>query len=289
MLLCQNGGGHEINHLLSVHHRFKGSADGDLRLSVTHVAADQAVHDFLALHVLLGSRDGKHLILRLLKGKHFLKLPLPDRVRPVTVARSILSGGVKLHQIPGDLLHRRAHLGLGLGPLLRPQLIQLRFRAAVRRSVFLDHVKPCRKHIEDAAVPVGNLHVVLHHMLHFHLLNALINPETVTLMHHIVPDLQIIKVVNLLPFIYLFLSLLLFLRTKNIALRNDHKLQKRIFKPLPNPSVSRHHFPRLQLAHGILRVESVQLLIPQVLRQPFGAGSRAGKQQYAVALFLIIF
>ena len=126
-------------------------------------------------------------------------------------------------------------------------------------------------------------------MFYFHLFNALINPQAVALMHHIVSHFQIIKIVDLLAFIYFFLSLFLLLCAKNIALCNHHKLQKRIFKTLSDSPVSRHHFPRLHLTHGIFRIKGVQLLIPQILRQTFGACSRPGKQQNAVPFFLIIF
>ena len=92
MLLGQNRGWHQIHHLLFVLHRLKRGAQGDLRLSVAHVAADQAVHNLPALHVALGGIDGVQLVLRLLLREHLLEFLLPYRIRPVRKALGVLSG-----------------------------------------------------------------------------------------------------------------------------------------------------------------------------------------------------
>ena len=67
-------------------------ADRDLGLAVAHVAADQAVHRLVGLHVGLDVRDGGELVGRLLERERRLHLQLPRRVRrrtrsPLTVAR----------------------------------------------------------------------------------------------------------------------------------------------------------------------------------------------------------
>ena len=123
MLLRQNGRGHQIDHLLVLLHRLEGRPDGDLRLAVPHIAADQTIHDPAALHILLGGHDRADLILRLLEGEHLFKFPLPDRILAVLEALALLSCRIQLHQILRDLVHRTAHLRLGLVPLLGAQLI----------------------------------------------------------------------------------------------------------------------------------------------------------------------
>ena len=122
-LLGEDGGRYQIDNLFALHHRLEGRADGDFCLAVSHVAADQAVHDLVALHVPLGIFDGGQLIFRLFVREEFLKLRLPDRIRTVGVAFPRLPLGVKFHQVFCGDLHLRANPRLGLLPLISSQLI----------------------------------------------------------------------------------------------------------------------------------------------------------------------
>ena len=94
MLLGQNGGGYQIHHLFSLLYRLERRPQGNLRLAVAHVTADQPVHDFPALHVGLGVHNGGQLGLCLLKGKHFFKFPLPHRILFKRITRALLSYGI---------------------------------------------------------------------------------------------------------------------------------------------------------------------------------------------------
>ena len=116
VLLGQDGGGNQVDHLLSLLDRLEGRPESDLGLSVAHVAADQPVHDLPALHVLFCVLDGGKLVVGLLIGEHLFKFLLPDRVLPVNEALGVLAGGVKLHQLLCDLPHGRAYPGLCLSP-----------------------------------------------------------------------------------------------------------------------------------------------------------------------------
>ena len=58
VLLCQNGCGDKIHYLFALLHGFESCPDGDLCLAVSHVAADQAVHDLPALHIVFCSING---------------------------------------------------------------------------------------------------------------------------------------------------------------------------------------------------------------------------------------
>ncbi len=86
MLLCQNGGRNQVDHLFALLYCLKRCTDRNLRLAVSDITADQAVHDLLALHVLLCRLDRRKLIVRLLKRKHLLKFLLPDRILSVRIA-----------------------------------------------------------------------------------------------------------------------------------------------------------------------------------------------------------
>ena len=123
MLLGQNGGRHQVHHLLALLHRLKGRPKRNLRLAVAHVTTDQAVHDTAALHVALGIFNGSQLVLRLIVGEQLLKLLLPHRILAVLVAAKLPARRVKLHQILRNLLNRRLDLRLRAVPLLAAQLI----------------------------------------------------------------------------------------------------------------------------------------------------------------------
>ena len=96
VLLRQNRRRHQKNNLLAVLHRLKCRADCNLGFAIANVPADQAIHDFVALHV-----------------------PLLRK----SVAFPVLARRIQLHQILCDLIHCRPDTGLGLVPLLRSELV----------------------------------------------------------------------------------------------------------------------------------------------------------------------
>ena len=62
MLVGEYGGGYEHGNLFAVGGGLKGSADGNLCLAEAYVAADEAVHRALALHVTLHVVGGFQLV-----------------------------------------------------------------------------------------------------------------------------------------------------------------------------------------------------------------------------------
>ena len=99
MLLRKNRCRDKINHLFSLLYCLKRRTDGNFRLPVANIPTNQAVHDLRALHVLFRRINGKQLILRLLKGKHLFKFPLPDRILSARITVFLLTRRIKLHQI----------------------------------------------------------------------------------------------------------------------------------------------------------------------------------------------
>ena len=276
VLLGQNGGGHQESHLLSVLYRFKSRPDGDLRLAVAHVPADQAVHDFVAFHVLLGSGDGGKLILRFLEGEHFLKFLLPDRILTEGKALLLLPYRIQLHQILCHLVHGASHPRLGTGPFLGAQLVQPGRLGSVRGGIFLDHIQAGGEHVQISAVPVGNLDIVLDGAVHLHLFNALIDSEPVGFMHHIVAHLQFGEILDLLAFKLPAAFLLFLLRPENVALRDDHEFQQGIFKAPAHMAVKQFHLSRLYLSVSILAVKACKAFRLQILRKPLRPGPGGG-------------
>ena len=272
MLLCQNRRRHQIYHLFAFLHCFKCRTNGNFRLAIAHVTANQTIHDLRAFHIRLGVRNSRQLILGLLKWEHLFKFSLPYGIFAELIPFRLLTNSIQFHQILCHLIDCTAHLGLGAFPLLCAQLVQFRF-LGIGRGIFLDHIKPCCQNVQIAAITVFYFHVILYDLIHLHFLNTAIDAQSVSLMHHIITHLQVVKVIYLLSLIKLFLLFFLLFRTENICLGQHDKFQPGILKALSHMAIIGKDFPCLYLAHGILRVYRRQLLIPQILRQTLGSCS----------------
>ena len=123
MLLSKDCGRNQVYYLLSFLDRLKSNAKCHLCFTISHISADQPIHDFSAFHVLFCRFNGQELILRLLKRKHFLKLFLPYGIRSVLETGLILTGRIQFHQFFGDILYRTAHFGFCFFPFQTIQFI----------------------------------------------------------------------------------------------------------------------------------------------------------------------
>ena len=188
MLLCQNRCRHQIYHLFSVLDRLKCSPNGNFRLSVSDVSADQAVHDLFALHVLLGIGDLLQLVIGLLKREHFFKFLLPDRIRFILISILLLPCRIQLHQIPGNLSDCPAHLILCFRPLVTSQLVQL-WLFCICSCILLDQIQLRCKNIQAASSRIRNFHIIFGDLIYFNLFNSLIDTQTMIFMYHIISNL----------------------------------------------------------------------------------------------------
>lgn len=126
MLLCEDCRRHEYRHLLAVHRRLVGRSDGDLGLAEADVAAEQAVHGLLLLHVRLDLRDGAQLVFRLLIRESILELMLARVVWREGMAFGVLALRVDLDELLRDVLDRLLGACLGLDPLRATHAVQAR-------------------------------------------------------------------------------------------------------------------------------------------------------------------
>ena len=253
MLLRQDRRRHQIDHLFSFLHRLKGRPQGNLRLSVAHVSADQPVHDLPALHILFRILDGRQLVLRFLIGKHLLKFLLPDRIRAVLKALRVLSGRVKLHQLLSDLPYRRPHLCLGPVPFRSAQLVELR-RLRVRTGVFLDPVQAGRRKIKVPAVGIFYFDIVLDDMVLLDFFDSPVNSQAMAFMNHIIPDGKFGKAADLFPLVMVPLPLFLLLfRSEHVAFGDHNEFDHRILEAFMELSVGHQDLSRLHRAGRILR------------------------------------
>jgi hypothetical protein len=117
--------------------RLERSAQRDLGLAVAHVAADQAVHGALLLHVGLDPLDRLALVGRLLPGELRLELAQPLGVLRVAEARAPLALRVEVDELAGQLLGGAPGAGLQRLPRLAAELGQRRM-AAARADVAAD-------------------------------------------------------------------------------------------------------------------------------------------------------
>ena len=118
VLRDEHGGGGQHRDLLAVLDSLEGRPDGDLRLAVAGVAADEAVHHTRRLHVPLDVLDGGALVGRVLVYERRLHLALPAGVRGEGVAGTGPPRGVEVQQLGGHLVDR----GFGLPPEPPPAL-----------------------------------------------------------------------------------------------------------------------------------------------------------------------
>ena len=118
VLLGEDRRRHEHQHLLAGVRRLERGAQRDLGLAVADVAADQAIHRALGLHVDLHELDRLALVGGLLVGEGGLELAQPVGVRREGEAGTAATLGIEVEQLAGELLGRAASAVLHRLPAL---------------------------------------------------------------------------------------------------------------------------------------------------------------------------
>ena len=124
VLLDEQRGGHQQDHLLAVLDRLERGAHGDLGLAVADVAADQPVHRHRALHVALDLLHRGELVGSLDERKGVLELGLPRCVRPECVTLRGLACGIQLDELARDLADGPSRAALAGAPVGPTQLVE---------------------------------------------------------------------------------------------------------------------------------------------------------------------
>ena len=130
VLLGEDRGRHEHQHLLAGVGGLEGGAQRDLRLAVADVAADQPVHRALGLHVPLDLLDRLALVARLRVGEGGLEVAQPVRVGREREAAAVAALGVEVEQLAGELLGGAAGARLHRVPARPAELGERRVLAA---------------------------------------------------------------------------------------------------------------------------------------------------------------
>ena len=137
VLLGEDRRRHQHEHLLAVVGRLERGPQRHLRLAVADVAADQAVHRAVGLHVGLDQLDRLALVGRLLVGEGGLELAQPVRVGLERVAAPAAALGVEVEQLAGQLLRGPPGARLDRVPARAAELGERRV-GAVRADVARD-------------------------------------------------------------------------------------------------------------------------------------------------------
>ena len=129
VLLGEDRGGDQHQHLLAVGGGLEGGSQRHLGLAVADVAAHQPVHRAVGLHVALHQLDRLALVGCLGEREALLEFPLPVAVGPEGVAAAHAPLGVQLEQLPGQLLGGPAGACLERVPAAPAELAQRRMGA----------------------------------------------------------------------------------------------------------------------------------------------------------------
>ena len=141
------------------------------------------------------------------------------------------------------------------------------------------------QHIEVRSARILDFHVITRYAVHLNFFDTAVNTKTVALVHDIVTDRKIRKILDFLTGILRFLPVFLLLFSKNIRLCDQHKFLHRIFEAPAGGAVDQHDLARLQHALLVLTVKCRKLLILQVLCQMLRPRPRRTRQYNTVTRF----
>ncbi len=189
MLLGQNRGRNQYDHLFPILHRFKSTADGNLRLAVSHIAADQTVHDLITFHILFHGFNGSKLIHGLLIRKNLFKFFLPYiiLIKPETFLT--LPGRIKGHQVPGNVLYRCPDFGFCAAPLLGSQFVYLWYFNGIGTCIFLNQIQSGSQNIEITVIRILDFNIVFRNFIDFYFFDSPVYSKSVVFMYYIVADI----------------------------------------------------------------------------------------------------
>ena len=195
MLLGQDRRRHQDRHLPAVVDRLERGADGQLRLAIADVAADESIHRPRPVHVSFDLGHGGELIGRLFIGECRLELRLPFAVRRKGNARPGFTQGLQLDHLAGQVEDRcfdSCLLPLPAGAA-EPGQLRIGFRAA---DVLLHQVDLGCGHINAHAALELQDQVFLAVSFPVEELHATIAGDAVTDMNHQVSLAQVEEAVN---------------------------------------------------------------------------------------------
>ena len=147
MLERENSGGSEHGHLLAVAERFESGAHGDFGLAESDIAAEQAIHRLLALHIRLDLRDGGQLVFgrRVFEGVFEFALPVAVWRERETLRHPAL--GVELQKLIRHVAHFRFDARFRFFPGDAAEAVERRLGFACA-AILLDQIQARERHVQ---------------------------------------------------------------------------------------------------------------------------------------------
>ena len=195
VLQCQNSGRHQNCHLLRIIHRLKRRTNRHLGFTKAHITANQPVHRRTSLHIGLHRLRRRLLIRRILIDKRCLQLILQIAVRRESKPFARFAPCIQRDQLAGNILDRLLRILLHALPCPRSQLVDLG-RLAILILVFADAVQSMDVDQQHIVVTIDQLD----RLVYLSVLNRTGQPaetaHTVVDMHHVIPHLQFVQLLN---------------------------------------------------------------------------------------------
>ena len=190
MLLGENGGRHQHDHLLAAQHHLVGRAHGHLGFAEAHVPAHEAIHGLLGHEVRQDLVDRYFLVLRFLECKSFREFGHQRAFGLEGVPRARFAGRVEGHQLLGHVFDGLAGAGLGAlpGPVSQP--VQ-RGCGGVHPGELLHLMEPVHRDVHLVAVGINQLQEVTFLIAGTQAPQSIIAPDAVLHVHHQVALLQL--------------------------------------------------------------------------------------------------
>ena len=287
MLLGKDGGRHKECHLFAFHCRLECRTDGNFRLAITYVTADESVHDLAAFHILFHIFNGIQLVICFFEGEVFFKFLLPYGICTIFMAFCRRAFRIQGNQILRHDLHSFSGFGFGLRPVLTAQFVQF-WRSRTCTDIFLHHIHLVDRHKQATAIPIGNFHIILLDTFHRNLFQTSEHTDTMVIVYHIITDTQVCKTFNgRAIFLAFFLSFLI-LAAKQFTVTEYGKVDKIIPKTFGKGTFCYPNRTFWYFFIQIVNINCFQPHIPQFFRNASGSGSAACKDKGAEVFFLQI-
>ena len=185
VLLGEDGRRYEKGDLFVVDHGLEGGADGDLGLSETDVAADNAVHGFVLHQVVQDLTNDPLLPVRLLVFEALLHLPEKLVVGRKGVPLSELALRVELDQFLRDVLDVLLDPALRVPPVAGAELVYLGFRL-LSTDILLDKLQRIDRHVKPVFILILDEKEVLFAPVDLQFLNAFVYADAVFQVNYII-------------------------------------------------------------------------------------------------------
>ena len=288
VLLGKHGRRHQNGRLPPVEHALHDRAQGDLRLAVAHVAAQEAVHGHGLFHVGLDLIDAPELVVRLRISEVLLKLRLPRTVGREGVPLRAAARGVERGELLGHAFCGRFGARFRARPLRAAHFGQLHGPIFARADVFAHEVELRRRDIERVRAGIADFDIVFHRTVDRHLHDARKAAYTVVFVHDKVADGEVGIRVDFLAVGLLFVLCPPQTGRRDLRVREDGEPCIRKLDARRETARRDEALPRLRQRVRVLGCRGMDAVPVKKLAQNTRPAHIARQHDHAVAEILIV-